>query len=120
VLLDFWATWAGARNLDLQMLKTVHSTYGKDGRLVMIGLNFDPQSSAAEKAIEQAGIQWLQCHAGPWDQTSLPASYGIQGLPANVLIDPEGRIVSSSLRGSSIRSTVRSRLGEPRGASARP
>jgi hypothetical protein len=120
VLLDFWATWAGARNLDLQMLKTVHSTYGKDGRLVMIGLNFDPQASAAEKAIEQAGIQWLQCHVGPWDQTSLPAAYGIQGLPANVLVDPEGKIVSGSLRGSSIRSTVRSRLGDPRGASARP
>ena len=120
VLLDFWATWAGSRNLDLQMLKTLHTTYAKDERLVMLGLNFDPQASAAEKVIEQSGIKWLQCNAGPWDQSSLPASYGVQGLPANILIDPEGKIVASNLRGSNIRTTVRNRLGEPRGASVKP
>jgi peroxiredoxin len=120
VLLDFWATWAGSRNLDLQMLKALNTTYGKDNRLVMVGLNFDPQASSAEKVIEQSGIKWLQCYAGPWDQTSLPASYGVQGLPANILIDPEGKIVASNLRGSSIRTTVRNRLGEPRGGTAGP
>jgi peroxiredoxin len=120
VLLDFWATWAGSRNLDLQMLKALNTTYGKDNRLVMLGLNFDPQASSAEKVIEQSGIKWQQCYAGPWDQTSLPASYGVQGLPANILIDPEGKIVASNLRGSNIRTTVRNRLGEPRGATAAP
>jgi peroxiredoxin len=120
VLLDFWATWAGSRNLDLQMLKALNTTYGKDNRLVMLGLNFDPQASSAEKVIEQSGIKWLQCYAGPWDQTGLPASYGVQGLPANILIDPEGKIVASNLRGSTIRTTVRNRLGEPRGATAAP
>jgi len=120
VLLDFWATWAGSRNLDLQMLKTVHTTYGKDPRLVMIGLNFDPQASSAEKVIEQSGIKWLQCHAGPWDQSGLPALYGVQGLPANILIDSEGKIVAGNLRGSNIRTTIRNRLGNPQGASATP
>jgi peroxiredoxin len=120
VLLDFWATWAGARNLDLQMLKALHTSYGKDERLVMLGLNFDSEAAVASKVIEQTGIQWLQGHAGPWGQNTLPASYGIQGLPATVLIDPEGKIVSSSLRGSSIRTTVRNRLGEPRGATSAP
>ncbi len=120
VLLDFWATWSGTRNLDLQMLKTLHTTYGKDERLVMLGLNFDSQPASAEKVIEQSGIQWRQCYAGPWDQSSLPASYGVQGLPANVLIDPEGKIAASNLRGSNIRTTVRSRLGDPRNATAKP
>ena len=120
VLLDFWATWGGARNLDLQMLKALNTTYGKDDRLVMLGLNFDPQASSAEKVIEQSGIKWLQCYAGPWDQTSLPASFGVQGLPANILIDPEGKIVASNLKGSSIRTTVRNRLGEPRGPGVKP
>ena len=120
VLLDFWATWAGARNLDLQMLKALHTAYGKDERLVMLGLNFDPQASSAEKAIEQSGVKWLQGYVGPWDQTGLPASYGVQGLPANILIDPEGKIVANNLRGSSIRTTVRNRLGEPQGVSAKP
>jgi peroxiredoxin len=120
VLLDFWATWAGTRNLDLQMLKAVHTTYGKDNRLVMLGVNFDQEASAAQKVIEQSGIKWLQAYAGPWDKSTLPASYGVQGLPANILIDPQGKIVTSSLRGSNIRTTVRNRLGDPRSAAPAP
>jgi peroxiredoxin len=120
VLLDFWATWAGARNLDLQMLKALHSAYGKDTRIVMLGLNFDPEPAAAKKAIEENGLQWLQAYGGPWSETRLPAAYGVQGLPANVLIDPEGKIAASNLRGSAIRTTIRNRLGDPQGASAKP
>ena len=56
VLLDFWATWAGSRNLDLQMLKALHAAYGKDARLVMLGLNFDPEAPAAKKAIDRKSV----------------------------------------------------------------
>jgi peroxiredoxin len=120
VLLDFWATWAGSRTFDLQMLKSLHETYGKDGRLVMLGLNFDHESKTAETAITQGGLKWTQCYAGSWNQTRLPASYGVQGLPEAILIDPEGKIVGKSLRGSTIRTTVRRFLADPRSASAKP
>jgi len=120
VLLDLWATWSSPRNLDLQMLKAVHTAYGKDERLVMLGLNFDSSRSAAEKAIEQEGIKWPQGYIGEWAQTRLPAMFGLQDLPANILIDPTGKIAASNLRGSNIRTTVRNRLGNPRGAGATP
>jgi peroxiredoxin len=110
VLLDFWATWAGTRNLDLQMLKAVYDAYNKDARLVMLGVNLDNDRKVAEAAITQNGIKWPQAYAGAWGETRLPASFGIDGLPATVLIDPEGKIAAPNLRGSAIRSTVRNRL----------
>jgi hypothetical protein len=116
VLLDFWATWAGARTLDVQMLKAVHDLYGKDDRLVMLGLNFDHESKVAETAIAQGGFKWTQCYAGSWNASRLPASYGIQGLPEAVLIDPEGKILARNLRGSTIRTRVRNLLSTPRPA----
>jgi hypothetical protein len=116
VLLDFWATWAGARTLDVQMLKAVHEMYGNDDRLVMLGLNFDHEPKVAETAITQGGFKWTQCYGGSWNQSRLPASYGIQGLPEAVLIDPEGKIVAKSLRGSTIRTRVRNLLSTPRPA----
>src|SRR5262245_15529912 len=79
VLLDFWATWAGTRNLDVQMLKAVYDAYNKDGRLVMLGVNLDNDRKLAESAITQNGIKWTQAYAGAWAETRLPASFGIDG-----------------------------------------
>jgi len=88
--------------------------------LVMIGLNFDHESKTAETAITQGGMKWTQCYAGGWGQTTLASSYGIQGLPEVVLIDPEGKIVAKNLRGSAIRNSVRNNLSAPRATATRP
>lgn len=114
VFIDFWATWAGARTLDAQMLKSVYDSYAKDDRFVMIGLNFDAEAAIGEKFAKENAFKWTQCYAGQWGQTTIAASYGIQGLPDNVLIDPEGKIVARNLRGSTIRNTIRTRLGTPK------
>lgn len=116
VFLDFWATWAGTRNLDVQMLKAVHDAYGADDRLVMIGMNFDSEASLAQNAAKENGFKWPQAFAGPWGQGTFYQSYGLQGLPDNVLIDPDGKIAARNLRGSNIRNTIRTKLGAPRGA----
>jgi thiol-disulfide isomerase/thioredoxin len=114
VLLDFWATWSGPRTFDLQILKTLQSTYAQDERLVMIGLNFDHERPRAEEAIKTDMLKWTQCYVGPWGNVTVPDSYGIQGLPAAVLISPDGRIAGQNMRGSMIRTTVRNLLGPPR------
>jgi peroxiredoxin len=117
VLLDFWATAPGTRPRDVTILKSLHDTYGKDNRLAMIGLNFDSDPKHARTLVEQSGLKWTQCYAGPLNDTSLCASYGIQELPEAVLIDPEGKIAAKNLRGSNLRNTVRNLLtdrGSPR------
>jgi thiol-disulfide isomerase/thioredoxin len=111
VLLDFWASWTGARSLDVRMLKEVNETYGKDPRFALVGLNFDPERKDAERMIQQNALKWLQCYMGNWSATELPGSFGVQGLPEALLIDPEGKIVARNLRGSNIRNTVRNQLG---------
>lgn len=117
VLIDFWASWAGTRSLDLQMLKSIQDTYGKDPRLVMLGFNFDNQPDTAKKAITDAGIKWTQCYLGPWSGTGVPASFNVRGLPDSLLIDAEGKVLASGLRGTRIRTAVRNALGDAKGAS---
>ena len=116
VLLDFWATWSGVRTFDLQILKALQDTYAKDDRFVMIGLNFDHQRQSAEEAIRSDALKWTQCYVGPWGETTVASSYGIQGLPAAILIGPDGKIAGYNMRGSMIRTTVRNVLGPPRNA----
>jgi hypothetical protein len=39
--------------------------------------------------------------------------YGLEGLPANVLIDPQGRIYGRNLRAPSLLNSVRRALSQP-------
>jgi hypothetical protein len=110
VLLFFWATYAGTGSYDLQVLKEMHNTYGKDDKLVVIGLNLDAEAKAAEDFARNNGTAWLQCHLGEWGQTQVPAAFGVDGIPTGVLIDGEGRLAARNLRGSSIRTAVRNAL----------
>jgi hypothetical protein len=40
-----------------------------------------------------------------WESAAVPA-YGIEGIPFNVLLDPSGKIIKSSLRGNELLSTL--------------
>ena len=114
VLLDLWATWTGPRQNDLRVLKEISTTYGKDERLRMLGLNFDNDKATAEKAVTDNATAWPQCHVGAWNTTDLPGSLGVQGLPDTLLIDPQGKIVGRNLRGANIRTSLRNNLGAPK------
>jgi thiol-disulfide isomerase/thioredoxin len=120
VLLDFSATWAGPRIAELATLKSIHGTYGKDARFVMVGLNFDNDANIAAEFVRTNDLKWLQCYVGQWSQTQVPASFGLQGLPVAVLIDPAGKIISKNLHGNAIRTAVRNALTDPKKLTANP
>jgi peroxiredoxin len=110
VLLFFWASYAGTGSYDLQVLKELHNTYGKENKLVVLGLNLDPEVQTAEQFAKNNGMVWLQAHLGEWGQTQVPASFGVDGIPAGVLIDAEGKLAARNLRGSSMRTAVRNAI----------
>lgn len=43
-------------------------------------------------------------------KTDLPSRYGVEGIPAMFLIGPDGKLVTSGLRGSDVKSAVQAAL----------
>jgi peroxiredoxin len=114
VLLYFWATWAGSSSSELDTLKSVHDTYRAGGKFTILGLNLDNEAKAGEDFATASGFKWTQCYLGQWGETQVPARYGIEGIPAAVLIDPDGKLIRRNIRGASIRTAVRDALSGER------
>ena len=110
VLLYFWMSQMSAGSFDLRVLKELHDSYGKEEKLVIVGLSMDPTPQVAEQFAKANGMEWLQAHVGEWGQTQVPATFGVEGIPTAILIDGEGRLAARNLRGSSMRTAVRNAL----------
>jgi thiol-disulfide isomerase/thioredoxin len=110
VLLDFWATWCGPCLGETPNLKATYETFGKDGRLVMVGLSLDEKPEAPKKYAEKNGLGWVQGFLGEWSTSKVPDTYGVTGIPSIWLIGPDGKVIAKDLRGERIKSEVEKAL----------
>lgn len=99
VLADFWASWCGPCIAAFPMMKQLHKSYANRG-LRIIGISLDEEGVSWRKAIEKHYLPWVQLRetvASKSNKSAASNLYGIAGVPTLVLIDPNGKIISSDL-----------------------
>lgn len=103
VLLDFWASWCGPCIKELPYLKQLYEeTAAHRERFTIISFSLDNKEKAWKDAIKNKGIdlpEWV--HGSDLLGWSSPAArmMGVTAIPKIILIDPEGKAISFSLRG---------------------
>lgn len=106
VLLDFWASWCGPCLREMPHLKQLYAdTKDQQDKFVIISFSVDTKEKDWKKAIESKGINlegWL--HASDLLGWSSPSAkfMGVEAIPQMILIDPEGKAISFSLRGEEL------------------
>lgn len=101
VLLHFWATWSEQSLKENSLLRKLKAQFNADDfNILSISLDLDKKIwNDALKADSLVGKQ--VCDFTGWNNYAV-IQYGVESLPKNVLIDPQGKIIASGSLGSEL------------------
>ncbi len=102
VLLDFWATWCGPCLNEMPHVKKTYATY-RDQDFQIIGISLDRGKPPLEAYLAQEEIAWPQyLDAGG----KIATLYNVRAIPSTFLIDGEGIVRKTNLRGGALEKAV--------------
>ncbi len=110
VLLDFWASWSEPCLEEIPYLRQAYAKYALQGfEICSISIDRDPSRWRAFVAHNQ--MLWTNVlDSIDENDESAAKAYGLQSIPCNFLISPDGIIVARNLRGEELLKELETRL----------
>ncbi len=110
VLVDFWASWCAPCRKENPKNVALYNKYKSKG-FEIFGVSLDDNRDAWIDAINKDKLLWP--HGSDLQRWNSPliGKYGIDGIPYTVLVDKEGKIIATKLRGAALENKLKEIFG---------
>jgi peroxiredoxin len=103
VLVDFWASWCMPCRMESTALVKLYKKYKKK-KFEIVGVSLDQKKAKAKwlKAIKDDQLAWVQLSDLKGWKNAAALQYGVESIPFNLLVGPDGIILAKALHGEEL------------------
>lgn len=116
VILDFWATWCGDCRREMPEFKDLYAEL-KDRQIngadiEFLSYSFDRDANSWKSYVKKENLSWTQISTiqARWRDIPVTKDYGLNWIPAFLLITPEGKVAGKAITVRGLRQVIESHV----------
>ena len=96
-VIDFWASWCPDCRKDIPSVKRMYEDFAQKG-VQFVGVSFDTDNEVWKNAIAKYDLKFPQVsELKKMRESQVAQAYGVKWIPSMVLVNPEGKVVLSTV-----------------------